>query len=58
METEFVLITVCIDAMERRDIDVVDAPCAFLSGGMDEEVMLNSLTMFRIALDYCGSSSH
>jgi hypothetical protein len=37
---ESVLITATIDAVEGRDVALVDVPGAFLSANMDEEVIM------------------
>ena len=38
--TESVLVTAEIDATEGRDVSVIDAPGAFLTSDMDEEVIV------------------
>ena len=40
MSTEAVLLTAVIDAMERREVAVVDIPGAFMQADMDEEVFV------------------
>ena len=39
--TESVLINAAMDAMEGRYVAVIDAPGAFLTANMDEEVIVN-----------------
>ena len=38
--TELVLVTTSIGAIEGRDVVVIDAPTAFLTGDMDEDVLV------------------
>ena len=40
VSTEAVLMTAVIDAMERREVAVVDIPGAFMQADMDEEVFV------------------
>ena len=38
--TELVLFTIAMNATEVQDVDMIDAPGAFLTAGMDEEVVI------------------